>query len=77
MRRREFIGGLGSAAAWPFAARAQRDGRMRHVGVLMPYAEANQDAQERLQAFRQSLADFGWVEGREVRIDVHWAGPDG
>jgi putative tryptophan/tyrosine transport system substrate-binding protein len=76
MRRREFIAGLASAAVSPLAARAQRDGRMRHVGVLMPYAEANQDAQARLQAFRQRLVDFGWVEGREVRIDVRWAGPD-
>jgi putative tryptophan/tyrosine transport system substrate-binding protein len=68
MNRREFI--AVGAAAWPVMARAQRDGRMRHVGVLMPFAEANEDAQARLQAFRQSLAGFGWVEGREVRIPV-------
>jgi putative ABC transport system substrate-binding protein len=42
----------------------------------MALRETDQDAQARLQTFRQSLADFGWVEGREVRIDVRWAGPD-
>ena len=76
MRRREFIAGLGGAAAWPLAARAQQDARMRHVGVLMALRETDQDGQARLQTFRQSLADFGWVEGRGVRIDVRWAGPD-
>src|SRR5579863_5974428 len=76
MRRRTFIAGLGGAAAWPAVVRAQRTGRMRHVGVLMALRETDRDAQARLQTFRQSLADFGWVEGREVRIDVRWAGPD-
>jgi putative tryptophan/tyrosine transport system substrate-binding protein len=74
--RREFIAGLGGVAAWPLAARAQRNDRMRHIGVLMAHRETNQGAQARLQVFRQSLADLGWVEDREVRIDVRWAGPD-
>jgi putative tryptophan/tyrosine transport system substrate-binding protein len=76
MRRREFIAGLAGAAAWRLAARAQPDAQRRRVGVLMAFREIDQDAQARLQAFRQSLADFGWVEGHEVRIDVRWAGPD-
>jgi putative ABC transport system substrate-binding protein len=74
--RREFITLLGGAAAWPLAARAQQDGRVRRVGVLMPFAEANQEAQARFAAFRQGLADLGWVEGRNLRLDVRWAGPD-
>jgi putative ABC transport system substrate-binding protein len=77
MRRREFISGLGSAtAAWPLAARAQQDGRMRRIGVLMGYAEADPEAQARIAAFRQGLADLGWVEGRNVRFDVRWTGGD-
>jgi putative tryptophan/tyrosine transport system substrate-binding protein len=76
MRRRDFIARLGGAAAWPLAARAQRNGRTPHVGVLMAHSETDQGAQARLQVFRQSLANFGWVEGREIRIDVRWAGPD-
>jgi putative tryptophan/tyrosine transport system substrate-binding protein len=76
MRRREFIAGLGSAAAWPVAARAQPDGRLRRIGVLIASSETDQEAQARLQAFRQSLVDLGWAEGRDIRIDVRWAGPD-
>jgi putative ABC transport system substrate-binding protein len=73
MQRREFLTLLGgAAAAWPLAARAQQDGRMRRVGVLMPNDEADLEAQARFQAFRQGFADLGWVEGRNVRIDMRW-----
>ena len=75
MRRREFIAGLG-AAAWPLVGRTQPNGRARHVGVLLASSETDQEAQARLQAFRLGLADRGWIEGREVRIDIRWAGPD-
>jgi hypothetical protein len=75
MRRREFITLLGgAAAAWPMAARAQQDTRVRRVGVLTPYDEADPERQARLQAFRQGLADLSWVEGRNLHIDVRWAG---
>src|SRR5256885_828879 len=76
MKRREFVGLLGGAAAWPLAARAQQDARVRRVGVLMAYAEADPEGQARLQAFRQGLANLGWVEGRNLRLDVRWAGVD-
>jgi putative ABC transport system substrate-binding protein len=76
MRRREFITLLGGAAAWPVAARAQQDGRMRRVGVLISFLEADQEMQPRFQAFREGLAGLGWIEGRNLRLDVRWAGPD-
>ena len=72
MRRREFIAGLGSAAAWPVVApRAQQGDRVRRVGVLMPYIERDTDA--RLSYFVQGLAQFGWIGGRNLRMDVRWA----
>ena len=73
MRRREFIAGLGSAAAWPVVARAQQPERMRRIGVLMPYDESDPQAKLRLSAFTQGLADLGWNEGRNVQIDLRWA----
>jgi putative ABC transport system substrate-binding protein len=78
MRRRQFITVLGGAAAatWPLAARAQQGDRVRRIGVLMAYGEANPDGQARIQIFRQGLADLGWIEGRNLRIDVRWAGSD-
>jgi putative ABC transport system substrate-binding protein len=78
MRRREFITLLGGAAvAWPLAARAQRPNRMRRMGVLMSTAENDPETQPRLKALRQGLQEFGWMEGRNLRIDYRWAaGPD-
>jgi putative tryptophan/tyrosine transport system substrate-binding protein len=73
MRRREFIAGLGSAVAWPVVARAQQPERVRRVGVLMGYAEADPEGQARFQVFRQGLVDLGWVDGRNLRLDVRWA----
>jgi putative ABC transport system substrate-binding protein len=71
MNRREFIAALGGAAAWPLAARAQQDGRVRRIGVLMPGEENFQ-----VSAFTQALADFGWTDGRNVRMDLRWGGGD-
>ncbi len=71
MKRRQFIAGLGSAAAWPVVARAQQAGRVRRVGVLMPYIERDTDA--RLSYFVQGLAQLGWIGGRNLRMDVRWA----
>jgi putative tryptophan/tyrosine transport system substrate-binding protein len=76
MRRREFIVGLGSAAAWPLAARAQQTGRMRRIGVLMPFDENDPLAKARISAFTQALTDLGWTNGRNVRMDLRWAGDD-
>jgi putative ABC transport system substrate-binding protein len=74
MRRREFITLLaGAAAAWPLSARAQQSDRMRLIGVLMPFAENDPDAMAQLSGFMQGLAQLGWTDGRNVRMDVRWA----
>jgi ABC-type uncharacterized transport system substrate-binding protein len=73
IRRREFITLLGGAVAWPLAARAQQAERMRRIGVLMPTAAGDPEAQARLVAFVQGLQEQGWTVGRNVRIDIRWA----
>jgi putative tryptophan/tyrosine transport system substrate-binding protein len=75
MRRRAFITLLGSAAAWPLTARAQR-AQVRHIGVLMPFAEDHPVGQARLAAFVQGLQQLGWTDGRNVRIDYRWSAGD-
>jgi putative ABC transport system substrate-binding protein len=70
MRRREFIAGLGSAAAWPVVARAQQGDRVRRIGVLMPTDDP--EGRRRLSAFSQALVDLGWTDGRNVRMDLRW-----
>jgi putative ABC transport system substrate-binding protein len=76
MRRREFIAGLGGAAVWTLAARAQPAERVRRIGVLMVLDENDPAAKPRLSAFTQALADLGWIDGRNVRMDLRWAGGD-
>jgi putative tryptophan/tyrosine transport system substrate-binding protein len=73
MRRREFITLLGSAVVWPLAARAQQGDRVRRIGVLMPTAESDPEAKARLSGFTQALAEAGWSDGRNLRVDVRWA----
>jgi len=76
LRRREFIAGLGSAAAWPLAARAQQGNRVRRIGGLIGGPRENDPlAKSELSAFTQALADLGWSDGRNVRMDLRWAGP--
>ena len=74
MRRREFIGLVGGAAAWPFAADAQQGDRVRRIGVLLPLVATDLEGQARVGAFLQALALLGWIIGRNVRIDTRWAG---
>jgi putative ABC transport system substrate-binding protein len=74
VKRRQFITLLGgaAAAAWPLAARAQQGERVRRVGVLMSYAADDPAGQTRLLTFAQALAQLGWTESRNVRIDIRW-----
>jgi putative ABC transport system substrate-binding protein len=76
IRRRDFIAGLGGVAAWPLAARAQQGDRMRRIGVLMSYDEDDPEAKARISSFAQALADLGWTDGRNVRMDRRWGGGD-
>jgi putative tryptophan/tyrosine transport system substrate-binding protein len=71
MRRREFITLLGGAAAWPLAAHAQQGERMRRIGALTGIAD-DARTQARFAALRQRLAQLGWIEGRNLRIDYYW-----
>jgi putative ABC transport system substrate-binding protein len=77
MERRAFITLVGGAAAssfaWPLPLRAQAD-RVRRIGVLLPGSADDAEFQARVGAFQQGLALLGWTIGRNVRIDIRWAG---
>jgi putative ABC transport system substrate-binding protein len=74
--RREFITLLSGAAAWPLAAGAQQGARIRRVGLLLNLSENDLEAQRLLPAFREGLAQLGWADGRNLRIDYRWASGD-
>ena len=75
MKRRELIALLGSAVAWPLAARAQQPERMRRIIVLMGIAN-DAEAQARAGALRQGLQVLGWTMGRNIQIDYSFADGD-
>jgi ABC-type uncharacterized transport system substrate-binding protein len=72
MRRREFLCLIGGAAAWPLAARAQQNERVRRVGVLAALTADDPEAQARNASFLQRLAELGWTVGRDVQIEYRW-----
>ena len=74
IKRRTFIAGLGSTAAWPVVARAQQGERVRRIGVLMGWDESDTEAKSRLSRFTQGLLELGWTDGRNLRMDIRWAG---
>jgi putative ABC transport system substrate-binding protein len=63
MRRRAFLTGLGSTAAWPLAARAQQDGQVRRIAAMVGIERS-------FAPFREAIAKLGWIEGRNLRIDL-------
>jgi putative ABC transport system substrate-binding protein len=71
VKRREFIAGLGGAAAWPLVARAQQPA-IPMVGYISPGSPTLQN-QTRIAAFVRGLADTGYVEGRNVTMAYRWA----
>jgi putative tryptophan/tyrosine transport system substrate-binding protein len=71
MRRRNLVVGIGAVAlTWPRMARAQKT---RRVGVLMGYSDGDPEAKAMLEHFTRGLAELGWSEGRNLRLDVRWA----
>jgi putative tryptophan/tyrosine transport system substrate-binding protein len=78
VRRREFIVLLGGAATeWPLAARAQQQGdRVWRIGVLMSFDDNDPAMKLRVSAFTQALADLGWTDDRNVRMDLRWGRGD-
>jgi putative tryptophan/tyrosine transport system substrate-binding protein len=76
MRRRDFIAGLGSAAAWPLAARAQQGERIRRIGVLMGGARSDPGSQSYVPAIWEALAKLGWIEGRNLQIELRFGESD-
>src|SRR5262245_31572036 len=75
MRRREFVGLTGGAAAWPLVARAQQGDRVRRIGVLTG-DETDPEGKRRYSAFTQALAGLGWTDGRNVRMERRLHGGD-
>src|SRR5262249_11430461 len=77
MRRRDAIGLIAAAAVgWPVAARAEEDDRVRRVAVLMGIGEHDANARDRIQAFKDGLEQRGWIQDRNVQIDIRWAAGD-
>jgi hypothetical protein len=70
VRRREFIGLLGSATAWPAIARGEGPNRVRRSGVLIPIAKDDPEVQARPTTFRAHLEQLGWTDGRNVQIPL-------
>jgi putative tryptophan/tyrosine transport system substrate-binding protein len=76
MRRREFITlfGVVTAAAWPLTARAQQGEHARRLGVLLAFEENDPRPKAWLSRVTEGLAELGWTDGRNLRIDVRSAG---
>ena len=74
MRRRAFLGILGTAAvSLPRLVRAQSE-RVRRIGILMPFLPTNTDVQARLRAFKEELRKRGWAASVNVQFDERWTG---
>lgn len=76
MRRRTFIAGLASAAAWPLASIAQHSDHEKRIGALIAYSENDSKGQAFLSGFTQRLEQLGWTKGRNLKMEVRWAAGD-
>jgi ABC-type uncharacterized transport system substrate-binding protein len=76
MRRREFLGILGGAAAWPVVSKAQQPERVRNIGMLNILGSDDPEAQARRAVFEQTLQQLGWMVGRDLKIEIRQIGAD-
>ena len=77
IRRRQFITLVGGAAAtWPLTARAEQRERMRRIGVLLSVDGSDPEGKAQLSGFTQALTELGWIEGRNLRMEIRWGGGD-
>jgi putative ABC transport system substrate-binding protein len=76
MRRREFLGLLGGAVAWPAASNAQQGERERLIGMLNILGADDPEAQIRLTIFQEALEQLGWHIGRNLKIENRQVGGD-
>ena len=72
MRRREFIGLVGGAAAWPFGARSEQSERIRRIGWLVGFAEQDPEAKSRTTVMVRALGDLGWIAGQNLQIEFRY-----
>ena len=74
VRRRAFLGIMGTAVvSWPLVAHAQGE-RVRRIGIVMPFPPTNVEIQARVRAFRDELRKRGWAAGVNVQFDERWTG---
>jgi putative tryptophan/tyrosine transport system substrate-binding protein len=77
VKRRDFVRLAGGAAVgWPLATRAQQVDPMKRIGVLMGVAEDDPEGRTRFRALQRGLQELGWMEGRNLRLEVRWAAGD-
>jgi putative tryptophan/tyrosine transport system substrate-binding protein len=74
VKRRDFVTLISAAAAWPLAAHSQQGERMRRIGLLLGFPEGDAEGQASVTAFQQRLQELGWAIGRNITIDLRWAG---
>ena len=75
MRRRDFITLIGtSVLVWPLTTYAQQPERIRRIGVLLPASANDSEYPTLVNAFVEGLQQLGWTNGRNIRIDIRWAG---
>jgi putative ABC transport system substrate-binding protein len=76
VKRREFIAGLGSAAAWPVVAQSQQSDRVRRIGVLISATNDDLQALRQVAALKEGLRELGWFEGSNIRIETRLSADD-